>query len=192
MSYRVSIVALLTIAVAIGGALVSPRGSDAESSLSTLSNKGKTASSLGSDASQLQRARTNGQVALLGQRGDRAYYRIGGGCYSVGPANAMTNRFGSVACVPNFPTPDRPVLPFIVMHGEPDRGLSVFRSEGFAADGVASVAFQTASGEYVGKVAVRDNIFRHATIPDGNLVAFVAFGVSGVVVEKYPLLRSGH
>lgn len=129
---------------------------------------------------------------LMAATDERATYRIGPDCFGVGSVSRSGDRFGAVRCTDDFPSAGRPVLAFITVHGRVDDNFKVveervWRSEGVAADGVSSVAFRTIDGATVGEVPVSNNVYRHSTIPDGELVELVAFDPSGNVVYSEPL-----
>jgi hypothetical protein len=98
-------------------------------------------------------------------------YRIensaGPACYAVGDAHPVAAgrqqpaaRLGQILCVPDFPSASRPILDFTVIHGGSSAaGDRVWRSEGIAADGVRSIAFQTPDGRTLGATPVIGNIY---------------------------------
>jgi hypothetical protein len=135
----------------------------------------------------------NGEVKLMGAYEGRAFYRFGPECFGTGPVSGSEYRFGALICTPQFPSKARPLLDMTVFHGTGQPGnsrptdLFVGRSEGFAADGVASVAFKTTAGEIVGKTPVRDNTYSHSPIPAGPLAALVALDSSDEVIHSVPL-----
>jgi hypothetical protein len=69
----------------------------------------------------------------------------------------------------------------------PPTDLTIGRSEGFAADGVASVGFMTTQGAIVGKTLVRGNTYHHSSVPSGRLAALVALDSADEVVYSVPL-----
>ncbi|HXF97412.1 MAG TPA: hypothetical protein VNJ46_02235 [Gaiellaceae bacterium] len=136
--------------------------------------------------------RPGAATRLLAASEGRAIYRIGSDCYGVGELPPTDQRFGSVHCGVEFPSSSHPIVDFTVVHGRFDDAgkvaeMNVWRSEGVAADGVAAVAFRTAAGEIVGRAAVTDNVYRHSTIPEGELVAVVALDASGNILASESL-----
>lgn len=164
-------------------------GLDNVSSLNNVSNRGQLADLLPADQQALQRVNQPGaEVTLLAVRGERAFYRIGSECYGVGPVKPTRYRLGSVKCAPTFPSDGNPVLEFTVFHGDPRAPeLTVYRSEGVAADGVAAVGFMTTGGQIVGRTPVIDNVFLVPSSLAGEFRGFVAFDLAGTVISSRPL-----
>jgi len=179
----------------VGAALTAGlAGGSTPPGLDRVSNGGTAIPTLSSqDTRALTRlGRPGAATRLMAATEERAIYRIGADCFGVGSLSASGDRFGAVSCTDDFPSAGRPVLTFITVHGQFDDYFkvverSVWRSEGVATDGVASVAFRTIDGATVGEVSVSNNVYRHSTIPDGELVEFVALDPSGVVVYSEPL-----
>jgi len=194
---------LLVGAVAAGSLLATTGVAGGESpspSLSTVSNTGVSPAPtpLPQDEQALGRFEHSsgapmGDNSLLAIRGTRAYYRIGTGasCYATGPALRGEHTFGKMMCAADFPSSERPIMDFTVMHGTRRDGqitdLTVAISEGIAADGVASVGFRTAAGEIVATTPVQDNVYYHATPPSGTVTELVALGSDGKVLYSQPL-----
>lgn len=145
-----------------------------------------------SDKQQLARlGQTVTDVAALGTRGGRAYYRIkntsGPDCYAVGPAAMNTDyRLGQIECAPDFPSAARPILDFTVVMGglRPDQPAHVFRSEGIAADGVADVGVLTPDGQLVDVHPVVNNIYSIVTPTSRDVSELVARDANGTVIYK--------
>jgi len=124
-------------------------------------------------------------VCLLAERDGRAYYRITGShgtCYGAGPGRQVGLITGEECPEGTFPTRERPVLDYSVYEATSrDRSdsLSLFRAEGFAADGVASVAFVGPAGDVVLSLPVRANVFAakvNGRRPVSRLVAYDSSG----------------
>jgi hypothetical protein len=64
------------------------------------------------------------------------------------------------------------------------------RSEGIASDGVADIAFETASGTLVAVTAVVDNVYSVKSVPKMYVTGIVARDRSGAVIwtEAFPPL----
>jgi hypothetical protein len=136
-------------------------------------------------------------ISILGTRGDRSFYRLGDHCYGAGPASPTNHAFGHISCVPDFPSPDVPVLDATVFGssagpGErpPPETLTVHASEGIAADGVATVALVDTDGQVVAETPVLDNIYRFERVPTGTALRVVAYSTTGEVVFSQPKHRS--
>jgi hypothetical protein len=153
---------------------------------------------LPADVRALQRFEKGGEslheLSLLGTRGGRSYYRIenstGSACYGVGPVNATEYRLGQILCVPDFPSANRPLLDFTIVHGgsaaSQDR---VWRSEGIAADGIRSIAFETPSGRTVAVTPVIDNVYSVTSVPSERVAKLVARDANGEVIYSAPASR---
>ncbi len=159
--------------------------------------RGQQVSLLPSDLWRIQRltgrGASLGEVFLLRIEASRAYYRIsnssGGDCYAVGPSLAVEYRLGQAACARDFPSGRQPVLDFSVvreMPGDPT-SVRVTRSEGFAADRVAEVEFQTADGQVVGTARVVDNVYSAQSLPDVQITKILARDYQGSVVWSQPI-----
>jgi len=182
---------LLGAAVLIAACAVVPLASWAEasqqSSLSRLSNSGRAVAPAQNAFSR--RAAVH-HVSLLAVRGSRAYYKVdaNGTCFGAGPA-ADVGQLGSVDCPRGpFPTTDRPVLDFSV-YEVTDRGsrdFSLFRAEGFAADGVSTVAFLRPNGKVAFTVPVHGNVFATTAVPKGLIKGLAALDGSGKEVWRSP------
>lgn len=123
----------------------------------------------------------------IATRGDRAYYvadlRGGGLCVSIGALDGP-RLLGSISCSPDFPSPERPIYDESTFRG-PIRRPYANRLEGFAADGVASVAFLTLDGDVEAVTPVRDNVYlRTEGLPDEPVGGFVAFDANGARIYE--------
>jgi hypothetical protein len=132
-------------------------------------------------------------VSILGTRGDRSFYRLSEHCYGSGPAPPTNHVFGQISCTPAFPSRNRPVLDTTVygtIAGPDERpqpeAMTVHRSEGFAADGVAKVALVDADGQVVAETLVVDNIYSFGPAPPGNAARVIAYDAAGEVVFSQP------
>ena len=184
-----AVAALAVAAIVVAGAI----GRDAGSSyanLSRFSTAGKVVR-LAQTEARVARLMGAESVFLLARLNDRAYYRITGAhgtCYGAGPAKDVGFITGEECPEGSFPTRGRPVLDYSVYESssrERDDGLSLFRAEGFAADGVASVAFLRPNGEVALRLPVRRNVFSAAS-PRGNapVATVVAYDLSGQEVWR--------
>jgi len=185
-----AVVVLLGTAGAIAVAGATGHGARSGTSLSTLSNQGRRVA-LSARNARLAKLMKIEAVYLLAIRGKRAYYRaIGsdGMCLGAGPSKSL-GELSSEECpyVP-FPTAGTPVLDFSVYEGmsHTGRGVSLYRAEGFAADGVASVAFLRPDGVAVLRVPVRRNVFSTSSVPHGPIADVVGYDASGAEVWRSP------
>jgi hypothetical protein len=120
-------------------------------------------------------------VRRLGERDGRAYYSLRRGgeiCYASGPAGQQ-DLFGSIACTPDFPSRDQPILEFTAYHGQVgERMPKLYRFAGLAADGVARVGFVDENRD-LHTVPVVDNIYSLGKLPDVGVRSVVAFDHAG-------------
>lgn len=119
----------------------------------------------------------------IATRNGRAYFvanRRGGGlCVSVGNIGGP-RLLGSILCVPDFPSASRPILDGTVFVGSLWRAPIPSRFEGFAADGVASVALMTGNGELTAETPVDANVYsRTEGLPKQPITAIVALDADG-------------
>jgi hypothetical protein len=138
-----------------------------------------------------EKGMATGGTSLLATRGDRAYYRVSEGCYGVGPARPNSYTLGAVQCPrsPQFPSADLPILDLTTFGGKGSGDerpttltLTVWRSEGIAADGVAKVAWLDADGRAVAETAVTENVYQFDPVPPGEAQSLVAYSASGEIV----------
>jgi hypothetical protein len=172
--------ASIAVAVAVRGAHGSSRAG-----LFRLSNRGVrlTPSSGARRAFRLQSLR------LLAVRDGRAFYELDtadGRCFGVGSASSLGDPGGEV-CPRGAPFPSavRTTLDFSVYEGQKvDReDMSLFRIEGFAADGVASVGVRNRAGHLTWRVPVSDNVYVLRRVPPGLIGAIVALDAGGSVMS---------
>jgi hypothetical protein len=132
--------------------------------------------------------RDQARATLLRTADDRSYYRVVGGssgdCFAVGPAVPVAFRFGQIACSERFPSAAQPILDFTFFGGRP-AALAVGRSEGFAADGIASVALRDENRSVVAEVPVRSNSYSFPRPPSGSVAEIVALDADGNAVYSH-------
>lgn len=180
-------VVLMVAAIAVAGAVGHDSGSS-YAKLSRFSTGGHPVSLTRADA-HVARLMGADAVHLLAKRADRAYYRITGShgtCFGAGPAEKVGLITGEECPAGSFPTRGRPVLDYSVyeaMSHDRSGGLSLYRAEGFAADGVASVAFLRPNGEVALRIPVRGNVFSAAS-PGGPVATLVAYDSAGQEVWR--------
>jgi hypothetical protein len=178
----------LLVAVAVGTIVAARPHASERAALSRLSNQGRQV--------HVQRApvwRRVGirDVSLLAVRGARAIYLLeskGGPCVGGGPADEPGN-LGTVDCPRGpFPTSQRPVLDLSVYEGtrRDSRDLTLYRAEGVAADGVASIGFLRPNGSVAMRLPVTANVYAAGAGPGGPVVGIVAFDASGKELWRSP------
>jgi hypothetical protein len=182
MSKRmVSIAAICAVAAsAVGGAIAVHRAHG--SPLSTISTEGRRVT----PSPGAKRAFRIDSLRLLTIRDGRAFYALdtaNGRCFGVGFADAIGDP-GGEACPAGapFPSASRPLLDFSVYEGAPgtDRDqLTIFRIEGFAADGVAAVGVMNRAQKIGLRVPVSDNVYVLSHVPPGLNGSVVPLGADG-------------
>jgi hypothetical protein len=188
MSTRLKVtVALLVVAgAAVAGALVT-RG-DASRDTASLSNQGGPAIAIHGLRMKLATIRRG---SVLATRQDRVFYRLrtvsGDPCFGFGFAGDVGSP-GSVVCQPGFPSGGSPVLDFSVYEGlrHDVKEFSLFRVEGFAADGVAAVQFFRPNGDVALTVPVSGNVYSAASVPRGPIAGYAAVETEGKRVWRSP------
>ncbi|MDX6401618.1 MAG: hypothetical protein QOF27_2224 [Gaiellaceae bacterium] len=130
-------------------------------------------------------------ASLLGVRGTRAFYRLeskGGPCVGAGPADDP-GKLGTVDCPRGpFPTSQRPVLDLSVYEGasHDSHDVSLYRAEGVAADGVASIGFLRPNGTIALRVPVNANVYEAGAIPNGPIAGLAAHDAAGRELWRSP------
>ena len=119
----------------------------------------------------------------IATRNGRAFFvatlRGGGLCTSVAKIGGP-RLLGSILCTPDFPSASRPILDDSVFVGSLGREPILSRFEGFAADGVASVALMMGNGELTAETPVEANVYsRTEGLPEQPITATVALDANG-------------
>jgi hypothetical protein len=129
-------------------------------------------------------------ASLVAVREGRAFYRLittDGVCFATGPATEV-GMVGGAECPPagTFPSAARPLLDLSVYESDSHVGRTVraFRIEGFAADGVTTVALRAPSGRESVRVPVSQNVFALHAVPAGTVGNVVALDSTGQEVAS--------
>ncbi len=171
---------------AVAGVLVT-RG-DASPDTATLSNHGGPTIAVRGLRMRLAAIRTG---TVLAARHNRVFYRLrtvsGEPCFGVGVATEVGTP-GSVMCQRGFPSSGSPVLDLSVYEGtrHDTREFSLFRVEGFAADGVAAIQFFRPNGNVALTVPVSGNVYSAASPPKGPIAGYAALDKEGKRVWRSP------
>ena len=190
MSSRLKLtLGLLVVGVVVAGGVVATQ-SGASRAQAKLSNRGGPAVAIRGLRMKWDTINTG---TVLAVRNGRALYRLnvvgGGTCFGVGMASDIGNP-GSVVCPPGgFPrTGGDPVLDFSVYEGTRHdlREFSLFRVEGFAADGVAAVEFFRPNGEVALRVPVSGNVYSASAVPHGPIAGLAAVDKDGKRIWRSP------
>jgi hypothetical protein len=182
-------VALVVLAAAVAAGILVTQGG-ASHSQATLSNHGGAAVTI---RGLRMRGATIHNGSVVAVRKGRAFYRLnvvgGGTCFGVGRASDIGNP-GSVTCpAGGFPrTGGDLVLDLSVYEGTRHdlREFSLYRVEGFAADGVAAVEFFRPNGEVALRVPVSGNVYSASTVPRGPIAGLAALDKDGKRVWRSP------
>jgi hypothetical protein len=183
MSRRLALtLAAVTMLAVIAAVVAATRGGASERGvLSRLSNEGRQVA-LVNDT--VWRRGGIAHVSLLAVRGTRALYRLeskSGPCVGAGPADTP-GKLGSIDCPRGpFPTAAMPVVDLSVYEAtsHESRDVSLYRAEGVAADGVATIAFLRPNGTVALKVPVQANVYEAGAIPPGLVATVVAYDAAG-------------
>ena len=188
MSRRLTItLALVLVAAATVAAVVATYGG-ASSDRLAFSTRGRQ---LAVQGLRIPQARVvSGRV--LAVRGGRALYRftLAGGdpCFGAGAARDLGTP-GSLVCPHGgFPRAGEPVLDLSVYEGTRRgvREVALYRAEGFAADGVAAVAFFRPNGDVALKVPVSANVYSTTAVPMGPVWGLAALDADGKRIWHSP------
>lgn len=179
---RTPTLAAVTVLAVLAAVVAATRGGASErGALSRLSNEGRSVALFDGPT---WRGAGVGHVALLAVRGERALYRLeanAGPCVGAGPADTP-GKLGSVDCPRGpFPTADLPVVDLSVYEAtsHENHEVSLYRVEGVAADGVATIAFLRPNGTVALKVPVRANVYEASSVPPGPVATVVAYDAAG-------------
>jgi hypothetical protein len=179
---RALALAAVTVLAVIGAVAAATRsGASERGPLSRLSNEGRQVAVV---RGAVWRHAGVGHASLLATRGTRALYRLesnAGPCVGAGPANAP-GKLGTVDCPRGpFPTAALPVVDLSVYEAtsHESREVSLYRAEGVAADGVATIAFLRPNGTVALKLPVTANVYEASAIPQGPIASVVAYDAAG-------------
>jgi len=183
---KIALALLVVAGAAVAGVLVT-RG-DASRDAAALSNHGGSTIAIRGLRMKLATIRTG---AVLATRNNRVFYRLrtvsGDPCFGVGLATDIGTP-GSVACQRAFPSGGNPVLDLSVYEGtrHEAKEFSLFRVEGFAADGIAAVQFFRPNGDVALTVPVSGNVYSAASVPKGPIAGYAALDKGGKRIWRSP------
>ena len=129
---------------------------------------------------------------LMATRGSTAYLRVpretGEACFFTGRA-AKRGAFalGGGSCW--NPAPRFPVLDLSPIQASGPGGFQVLQVQGFAADGVATIALEDLEGRAIAETAVRDNVYKLTAYPPGGVSALVARDEGGHMLQRIAYTR---
>jgi hypothetical protein len=184
---KLALALVLVTAAAVAASVIATRGGASRDS-AKLSNHGRP---IGIRAPQYKRAGFK-TGSVLAVRGDRVLYRLtlvnGDPCFGAGPESRLGTP-GSVICpAGGFPRAGSPILDLSVYEGTRRgvRDFSLYRAEGFAADGIAAVRFFRPNGEVALTVPVSGNVYSTASVPKGPIWGIAAVDKDGKEVWRGP------
>jgi hypothetical protein len=188
MSGRMKLaLALVVVAAAAAAGVLGTRG-DASRDRAALSNHGGPPIAIRGLRTKVATIRSG---SVLATRNGRVFYGLktvsGDPCFGVGAA-ADVGSPGSVVCQGGFPSGGEPVLDLSVYEGKRHdaREFSLFRVEGFAADGIAAIQFFRPNGDVAMTVPVSGNVYSAASIPRGPIAGYAALDKDGKQVWRSP------
>jgi hypothetical protein len=188
-SRKLTVIAVTVLLAVATGTVIAARPQASErTTLSRISNEGRQVKVQRSDVWRRLGLR---DVSVLAMRGRRALYLLEsktGPCFGGGPANDPGN-LGTVDCPRGpFPTSQRPVLDLSVYEGTSRgrREVTLFRAEGVAADGIASIGFLRPNGVVALRLPVTANAYGTSAVPSGPIDGIVAYDASGKELWRSP------
>ena len=105
------------------------------------------------------------------------------------PGRHVRGKLGTVDCPRGpFPTAAQPVLDLSVYEATSHESheVSLYRAEGVAADGVATIAFLRPNGTVALKLPVHANVYEAGSIPPGPVASVVAYDAAGKELWRSP------
>lgn len=148
----------------------------------------------GQAQSAMQHTGATGQPYFIETHGGRSFYRLtnpnGESCFGSGPdrANpANTYTLGVAMCSNEFPSTTTPVLDMSVYDWLQNGEAHLYRIEGVAATGVATIAYLDTTGAVAASVPVVNNIYTSSNVPSAALSQIEALDSNGSVVWTEPL-----
>lgn len=170
--------------VAVGASPSPPR-----EDLERVSNAGTDVGPSARMQAVLERTGTAGGVVRnQGHRADKAFYRLTGTprgtCYGIGFKTGAETDLNQIECGSTFPSTDQPILDASVIEEDQTGAVRVVEVQGWAADGVASVAVLDASDRVVAEARVSRNIYAidAEALRSGDGVKLIARDRNGSVV----------
>lgn len=128
----------------------------------------------------------------MAARGATAYLRVplkgGETCFFTGRASKRgAFDLGGGSCW--NPARRFPVLDLSPIQASGPGGFQVLQVQGFAADGVATIALEDLDGRTIAETAVRDNVYKVTAYPPGGVSALVARDAGDHVLQRVKYSR---
>ncbi len=122
---------------------------------------------------------------LIAVRDGQAFYRYDN-CYAVGPSDRIGTIGGDACIAPAaFPSSGHPLLDMSLYEStsrDRDADMTLFRVEGFAADGVHAVGVLNRAGRVALRVPVTDNVYALSHLPPGLPGSIVPLDADGAAL----------
>lgn len=157
-----------------------------KTALAVISNRGQRAALSSRMRDQLRTADLGGTPSIMGRSRGRTFYRIDGTtkgtCFA--SSRSAASGFGLIRCPPDgFPAPQNPLLDFSIESVDPaSDAVTMYSSQGLAADGVSEVAIIGTKGAAIATTRVIQNMYSFATLPQEAVIGIQALDGSGRVV----------
>jgi len=184
---KLTLAGILLCAAVAAGVLVTQGGASRDHA--SLSNRGGRAVAIRGLRMKSARIASGNVLAV---REGRALYRLkrasGEPCFGVGPADELGSPASVICPRGRFPSAGDPVLDFSVYEGTRHdmRELSLYRVQGFAADGVATIEFLRPNGKVALTVPVVRNVYATASVPTGPIAGMAALDKGGKRLWRSP------
>jgi hypothetical protein len=184
MALRMSL-ALPVVVLATAAAAAQGRTDRLE--LSTITNSGHVVLEIDARMrTELRHANASTRAMVMAVRHEKTFVEFGrtgkGNCFGI--KRRAATRF-SFTCWTDFPSPAHPILDESVFGADLGEPIHLIEAQGFAADGVASIAVEDAAGTVLSQTPVIDNVYSLETFSKSG-VRLIAFDAAGRVVFAVP------
>ncbi|HMI98511.1 MAG TPA: hypothetical protein VK488_01625 [Gaiellaceae bacterium] len=132
------------------------------------------------------------QAFLMATLGPTAYFRVpladGGACFYTGRAtDGEAYELGAGSCW--TPAPRFPILDLSPIQASGSGGFQVLQIQGFAADGVSTIAVKDLDGNVIAEAAVHNNVYKITAYPPGGVSELVGLDDGDHVVQRITYSR---
>lgn len=132
------------------------------------------------------------QAFLMARLGPTAYLRVpledGTACFYTGRATeGKVFELGGGSCW--TPAPRFPLLDLSPIQADGPGGFRVLQIQGFATDGVKTIAVEDLDGNVIATTAVRNNVYKITAYPPGGVSALVGLDQGKHVVQRISYSR---
>ena len=160
--------AVLAVSVTVGALVATAaQGTTGRSGLSSLTRAGREPLLIpAAMRAALARAGASPRGHALAQRSGKTFVEFpragNGNCYGIRKRDAARFAF---TCWSDFPSPAHPILDQSVFGAKAGEPIHVIEAQGFAADGVAAVEVEDATGTAVARTPVVANVYSITALP---------------------------